>query len=203
MVLWARPSPSVPSTMASFGSGQGRSSSMLTERSLRGHGSRLEAQGVELSNAVFRPVGRAGADLRPGYLKHGAHAHAHGAAAERVAAGGSDEHGVHVQRGRAAEDRSHVGGIHDALQHRHPAGVPAQFFHGAGRGRRKAHSTPRVSSKPVSCASSSRSAVYTGASPQRVRISAAGPVICLRSISRERGCSRHPAPGRSPWGFRQ
>ena len=56
-----------------------------------------------------------------------------------------------------------------------------------GSGRRNAHSTPRVSSKPVRLASVSRSAVYTGASPQRVRISAAGPVICRRSMSRERG----------------
>ena len=58
---------------------------------------------------------------------------------------------------------------------------------GRGAGRRNAQSTPRVSSKPVSAASSSRSAVYTGASPQRLRMPAAGPVICRRSISRDTG----------------
>ena len=72
------------------------------------HGSGLEAQRVELGAAVFRPVGRAGADLRPRHLKHGAHAHPHRAAAQRVAAGGGDEHGIHVQRGSAAEDSAHV-----------------------------------------------------------------------------------------------
>ena len=56
-----------------------------------------------------------------------------------------------------------------------------------GSGRRKAHSTPRVSSKPVSWASMARSAVYTGAFPQRARTSLAGPVICLRSIKKEIG----------------
>ena len=45
------------------------------------HGSGLEAQRVELGTAVFRPVGRAGADLRPRHLKHGAHAYPHRAAA--------------------------------------------------------------------------------------------------------------------------
>ena len=55
------------------------------------------------------------------------------------------------------------------------------------RGRCIAHSTPRVSSKPVSWASMARSAVYTGAFPQRARTSLAGPVICLRSIKKEIG----------------
>ena len=95
------------------------------------HGSSLEAKAVQLSNSVFRPVGRAGADLRPGYLKHGAHAHTHGTAAQRVAAGRSNEHGIHVQCSGAAEDRSHIGGVHNALQNGHPAGIAADLFHAA------------------------------------------------------------------------
>ena len=95
------------------------------------HGSSLEAKTVQLSNAVFRPVGRAGADLRPGHLKHGAHAHTHGTAAQRVAAGRSNEHGIHVQCSGAAEDRSHIGGVHNALQNGHPAGIAADLFHAA------------------------------------------------------------------------
>ena len=39
------------------------------------------------------------------------------AAAERVAAGGVDEDGVHVQRRRRAEDGPHIGGIHHIFQH--------------------------------------------------------------------------------------
>ena len=88
---------------------------------------------MELGTAVIRPVGRAGADLRPRHLKHGAHAYPHRAAAQRVAAGGGDEHGIHVQRGSAAEDSAYVGRIHDALQHSHPAGMGANLLHRAGR----------------------------------------------------------------------
>ena len=87
---------------------------------------------MELGAAVFRPVGRAGADLRPRHLKYGAHAYPHRAAAQRVAAVGGNEHGIHVQRGSAAEDSAHVGGIYDTLQHSHPAGVGAHLLHRAG-----------------------------------------------------------------------
>ena len=52
---------------------------------------------------------------------------------ERIAAGGGEEHRVHAQGGRRAEDGPHVGGIHDSLQHRHPAGVPADVL-GPGQG---------------------------------------------------------------------
>ena len=100
----------------------------------QGHGSGLEAQSVQLCHAVFRPVGGGGADLRPGHLEHRTHAHAHRPAAQRVAAGGRDEHRIHVQCGSTAEDGTHVGGIHDALQHSHPAGIPAYLLYCAGRG---------------------------------------------------------------------
>ena len=89
---------------------------------------------MEDVHPLLRPVCRAVAQLPPRHLKHRAHADPDSAAAERVAAGGIDEDGVHVQRRRRAEDRPHIGGVHDALQHRHPAGVPAQLFHWAGRG---------------------------------------------------------------------
>ena len=100
----------------------------------QGHGGGLEAQTVQPGKAAFRPVGRGGADLRPWHLKYGAHAHAHGAAAQRVTAGGCDEHGVHVQCGGTAEDGTHIGGVHDAFQHGYPAGIAAHLFHTAGRG---------------------------------------------------------------------
>lgn len=59
-----------------------------------------------------------------------------------------------------------------------------------GCGRRMAHSTPRVSAYPVSCASVSSSAVYTGISPQR-SISAACGAKWRRAVSIATGT--HPA----------
>ena len=47
----------------------------------------------------------------------GAHAHAHGAAVQRVAAVGGEQDGVHAQGRGVAEDRAHVGGFRDAFQH--------------------------------------------------------------------------------------
>ena len=98
----------------------------------QGHGRGLKAEGMELRQPLFGPVGGRFAKLRPRHLKHRAHAHPHRATAERVAAGGVDEDGVHVQRRRTAEDRPHVGGIHNAFQHRHPLSVPAKLLHAAG-----------------------------------------------------------------------
>ena len=98
----------------------------------QGHGSRFEAQRMELLHPLFWPVGRRLADLRPGHLKDSSHAHPHRPAAERVTAGGVDEDGVHVEGRCTAEDGPHVGRIHNALQNSHPPGIFAEFFHGTG-----------------------------------------------------------------------
>ena len=93
------------------------------------HGGGLEAEVVQLLHALLRPVGGGGADLGPGHLEHGAHADPNGPAAQGIAAGGCDEHGIHVQGGSAAEDGPDVGGIHNAFQHGHPAGIAANVLH--------------------------------------------------------------------------
>ena len=51
-----------------------------------------------------------------------------------IAAGGRDEDRIHPQGGGTPEDGPHVGGIHDALQHRHPAGIPAHLLRRRNRG---------------------------------------------------------------------
>ena len=98
------------------------------------HGGGLEAESVQLLHALLRPVGGGGADLGPGHLEHGAHADPHGPAAQGIAAGGCDEHRVHVQGGGTAEDGPDVGGIHNAFQHGHPAGIAADFLHRGQQG---------------------------------------------------------------------
>ncbi len=100
---------------------------------------------------------------------------------------GRNEHCVHVQRGSAAEDGAHVGGIHDAFQHSHPAGIPAYLLYCAGRGAAEGAQHAAGQFVAGQAGQHSRSAVYTGASPQRVRMSWAEPVICLRSMSRDSG----------------
>ena len=97
-----------------------------------GHRGSLEAEGMEDVHPLLRPVCRGLAQLPPRHLEHRTHTDADGAAAERVAAGRVDEDSVHVQRRRRAEDGPHIGGVHDALQHGHPAGVFAELFHRAG-----------------------------------------------------------------------
>ena len=66
----------------------------------------------------------------PGNLKHGAHAHPNGPAVERITAGGREKHGVHVQGGGGTENGAHIGGVHNAFQHRDPAGPLADVIHG-------------------------------------------------------------------------
>ena len=95
----------------------------------QGQGRGLEAQGGQPRKAGGRPVRGNGADLGPGHLEHRPHADPHRTAAQRVAAGGGDQHRVDVQRRRRAENGPDVGGIHDVFQHGHPAGVLAQGFH--------------------------------------------------------------------------
>ena len=60
-----------------------------------------------------------------------------------------------------------------------------------GTGRFMAHSTPLVSVYPVSERSSSLLPVYTGMSPHRLMMSAASPVMCLRSHKSDTG--QYPA----------
>ena len=65
------------------------------------------------------------------------------------------------------------------------------------RGRRMAHSIPRVRWKPVSWVSTGRSAAYTGISAgQRASTSAPFPSMCLRSIRKDSGV--HPASRARP-----
>ena len=84
----------------------------------------------------FLPVGVCG-QVRPRHLKHRAHAHAHGAAVERVAARRREQHGVHTKRCRRAEDRADVRRVHHVFQHGHTCGISAQGRH--IRQRRAAH----------------------------------------------------------------
>ena len=66
--------------------------------------------------------------------------------------------------------------------------APAQTACTLGSGgRRMAHSTPRVSRKPVSSVSTSVSAVKTGTSPQRAITPLACPAMCFRSSRSETG----------------
>ena len=93
----------------------------------QGHGRGLEAEGVELRQPLFGPVSGRFAKLRPRHLKHRAHAHPHRATTERVAAGGVDEDGVHVQRRRTAEDCADVRGIHHIFEHGNAARICANL----------------------------------------------------------------------------
>ena len=87
MVVWERPSPPCPAQWQASAPGQGFV--INADRTVtQGHGSRLEAQGIQLSKPLFGPISRSFTDLRPGHLKYRAHTHAHGPAAERVTAGG-------------------------------------------------------------------------------------------------------------------
>ena len=98
------------------------------------HGRRGKAQGVQPVQGGAGPVGGAVPQPRPGHLEHRAHADPHGPAAQRVAAPRREQHGVHAQGRRAAEDGPDVGGVHDVFQHSHPAGPGADFLGPAGCG---------------------------------------------------------------------
>ena len=98
------------------------------------HGGRFKAHRVQAVHALFGPVGGGVPQRGPWHLKHRAHADPHRAAAQRVAAGGGEQHGVHTQRRRPAEDGPDIGGVHDALQHGHPAGAAAQLLRPARGG---------------------------------------------------------------------
>ena len=70
----------------------------------------------------MRPLGGGVPDLRPRYLKNGAHADPHGTAVQRIAAGGSYQHGIDAQRGGGAEDGAHIGGVCHGFQYGNAAG---------------------------------------------------------------------------------
>ena len=86
-------------------------------------GRRLEAAALEQGDAVVAVSAGPCAEAAPGQLEDGAHAHPHGAAHERVAAGGGEQHRVDAQGRGAAYGRADVGGVGDALEHGHAAGV--------------------------------------------------------------------------------
>ena len=96
------------------------------------HGRRPKAENVQrlLPVTVLRQV-------RPRHLKDRPHAHAHGAAVERVAARRREQHGVHAERRRRAEDGADVRRVHHVFQHGHARSVRAQG--GNIRQRRAAH----------------------------------------------------------------
>ena len=150
----ARPSPSVPSTMASFDSAASCGSSMDTERSLRAMAAVLKPRAWSCSIPVCGQSAAVSPMLRPGHLKHRAHAHPHRPAAQRVAAGGVDA----GRRPYSAPPRCgrwpRCWWSPRCPPERQPGGHSgAERFHRAGSvGRRKAHSTPRVSGdSPVRC----------------------------------------------------
>ena len=88
------------------------------------HGGGLEAHTPQQRHARLRPGGIF-REIRPGDLEHGAHADPHRTAVQGVAAGGGEQHRVHIQRGGAAENGADIGGVHHVLQHCHPAGAGA------------------------------------------------------------------------------
>ena len=96
------------------------------------HGRRLEAETMQ----HLLPVGVCG-QVRPRHLKDRPHAHAHGAAVERVAARRREQHGVHAERRRRSEDGADVRRVHHVFQHGHTCGISAQGRH--IRQRRAAH----------------------------------------------------------------
>ena len=93
---------------------------------------------------------------------------AHRAAVKGVATRGCHQHRIHIERRRTAKRRPHIRVVHDALEHRNAPCIREQLLD-QGSGRRIAHSTPRVSVKPVSFASSALSPVYTGISLPVIR----------------------------------
>ena len=92
------------------------------------HSGRFKAHRVQAVHALFGPVGGGVTQRGPWHLKHRTHADPHRTAAQRVAAGGRQQDGVYTERCGAAEDRADVRGVHDALQHGHPAGAAAQLL---------------------------------------------------------------------------
>ena len=96
------------------------------------HGRRAKAERVQR----LLPVGIRG-QIRPRHLKDRAHAHAHGAAVERVAARRREQHGIDTERRRRAEDRADVRRVHHIFQHGHTRGIRAQLC--CGGQRRAAH----------------------------------------------------------------
>ena len=108
------------------------------------HGRRLKAEGVQrlLPVAVLRQV-------RPRHLKDRAHAHAHGAAVERVAARRREQHGVHAERRRRAEYRADVRRVHHVFQHGHTRSVGAQD--GDLRQCRAAHGAEHAAREMKTC----------------------------------------------------
>ena len=187
MVPAARPSPSVPSTMARFGSFASCSSSMLTERSLRAIAAVLKPREWRMSI----PFSGQSAGVSPN-CPQGTWNTVPMLTRTARRQSGSQQEGLMrtASMFSAAAERKMAPTLVESTMPSSTATRRAflqSSSTGRGAGRWKAQRTPRVSSKPVSSASISRSAVYTGASPQRLRMPAAGPVICLRSISRDTG----------------
>ena len=94
------------------------------------HGGSLKAQFVQAVHTGRGPFGVFLPQPCPGHLEYRAHADPHRTAAERVAAGGREKHGVHAQCSGTAEDSPNVGGVDDAFQHSHAAGSLTQFLDG-------------------------------------------------------------------------
>ena len=67
-------------------------------------------------------------------MENGAHRHAHGAAVQRVVAGGADEHGVHPESRRAAEDGPDIGVVRDVFKYRHQPRLVQHVGHGGQDG---------------------------------------------------------------------
>ena len=179
MVACGRPSPSLPMTIASRGSAISWALSIDTERSVRAmaavrnpillrlcNGPSIQVQGMENTAPIDTLTER------------------------RV----KGSHDVRVSKAasmpRAEAERNIAPTLVESTT---PSITTTRFAppHTSstvgGKGRRMAHSTPRVSTYPVSVARSSRLPVYTGMLGQRLIISAASPSTCLSSQSSDKG----------------
>ena len=82
---------------------------------------------------VFGAVVVEPGDTGPRNLEYGAHRHAGGASVQRITAGGCDQHGIHIERGRRTHQCAHIGVVHDVFHYCHAAGALADLGYGGQR----------------------------------------------------------------------
>ena len=84
---------------------------------------------------------------RPGYEHHRSHAHSHGPAVERIARIACQQHCIHTQGGRRAEDGPNVGGVYYPIDDDDTTGLGAHLTHHALCGT--AHGTQHATREHV------------------------------------------------------
>ena len=89
------------------------------------HRHSLEAQRVEALQWCGEPS--------PRNKEHRAHRHPHGAAVQRVARGGREQHGIDAQGCRRAKDGANVGSVGNTVNHHYSTGIAAHLLNRLGQ----------------------------------------------------------------------